>query len=484
MTHSPNYVANFDSASAMLKAGARYLHGKDFPRLGSARGLALVERPLASAINALPARLREQVYTVTGALEGMRPEHAGQVRAEEIARWAVELYPRRRYPAAAIGSSNGALTHLWAALGVPWLPQTFLLPVRAAIPVDEPKRDLEMMRGPARALLEANPDLVLHHMHDPAQDRLMIHQMTYFRVKRRRLGEAYRRFLVESLPAGATLFVVECQRTWPVTRVGERHVFQFGAVGGPTVDEYFHGSERVALYLRREHARRDRWDAPEPDELAPEAEWGYAPELDAEITQLASERGWRLRRIVFEEPMAPSPLVADLYRWWYRQRGLGPNRLMVDSFILMEPYWTLRTGSAPFWMLFNMQPSADALERYLDERPPFDEIYLMLFSHGVNSVGLTPIERWRALLARAARHGAFLGVDRRAYPRDFATFSRYYWAIQEQIAARYPVPGPLALSELDAFLAEAGGRYDVRWEEQHPAPGLPSRGGEEHAGKR
>jgi len=41
-------------------------------------------------------------------------------------------------------------------------------------------------------------------------------------------------------------------------------------------------------------------------------------------------------------------------------------RLLVESFIVMEPFWTIRTGSVPFWMVFNKLPSAEALEQYLD----------------------------------------------------------------------------------------------------------------------
>ena len=44
---------------------------------------------------------------------------------------------------------------------------------------------------------------------------------------------------------------------------------------------------------------------------------------------------------------------------------------------------------------------------------------MMLFSHGVESVGLVPIEHWRRILLRARKEGAFLGVDERAYPPRF-----------------------------------------------------------------
>jgi hypothetical protein len=110
----------------------------------------------------------------------------------------------------------------------------------------------------------------------------------------------------------------------------------------------------------------------------------------------------------------------------------------------MEPYWVMRTGAIPFWLVFNMQPSARALERYLRAQPAFHQVGIMLFSHGVDSVGLAPIERWRAL-------GELIGVDARAYPRDFGVFVRYHYALRRRFRARYPLPEPLPLSELEAF---------------------------------
>ncbi len=462
-------VANFDSATAMLHALARYLHGKDFPALGQPRAL----EHLAGAIDLLGDRAREFIYTWSGWLEAIPPKRLGKVDAEAIARWMVNFYPRRRYPAAMIGSSNGAAVHLCAALGIPWLPQTVLIPVEQSwARPDEPIKDMEAARGPARALLEANPDLQLHHMHDANQDRLMIAHMTYFRVKRLRLGAAFEQFLTETLPPGATIFLLECQRSWPTTQLGERYFFQHGALGGATPEEYLYGSERVTEYLKRYRSPYQRWESPAPDGEQPEAEWGFAPALRADVERLARQRGYRVQRILFTEPEDFSPLVADLYRWWYRQRHLPANRLLVESFILLEPYWTLRTGSTPFWMLFNTEGSLARLERYLDQADAYDDIRLMLFSHGVESVGLPSIERWRAVLARACGQGSFVGVDEQRFPRDFATFIRYHTELKN-IPTRYPLPEPLALSQLDAFLAEAGEHYHVQWVDA-PFPGAPS----------
>ncbi|WP_119462039.1 hypothetical protein [Rhodospirillaceae bacterium SYSU D60014] len=461
MSLSPlSYVANFDSATGMLRALGHFLNGQDFPAVGQSQKL----KPLAVAVNWLPPRLREQVYTFMGAIEAVSRKDVGRIDAEAVSRWMVSQYPERCYPAVAVGSSSGALVHLCAALGMPWLPQTYLIPVRQPYTdADEPKRALALGRESGRRLLESNPDLQLHHMHDPNQDRLMVRYMTYFRVKRRRLGEAYERFLIDRLEPGGTIILSECRRTWPTTRIGERHVFQFGALGGATEEEFFKGSDRVAHYLAKYGSCRRRWDPPQPNGRTPEAEWGFEPTLRDDVEAFARRHGYRVARIVFEEPEHLSPLVADLYRWWYRMRRIPANRLLAESFIVMEPYWALRTGSVPFWMKFNMMPSADWLEQYLTAGEPFDDVNLMLFSNGIEGAGWAPIERWRRLFRHARRKGSFLGIDERKFPRDFATFAQYHPAIRN-IPARYPLPGPLSFGQFGQFLEEAGKCYSVEFE--------------------
>ena len=453
MAPSPSsYLADFDSATAMLRALANFLHGKDFPNLGLTSAL----KPVAVAANLLPTPVRQEIYKLGGYFETVSPNKLERIKDEEIARWVVAQFPARRYPAVLVGSSNGALTHLAAALGIPWLPQTFLIPLRQrSAEVDEPKRALAFGREPGRRLLEANPDLQLHQMHDPNQDRLMAQYMAYFRIKRRRLGDAYARFLAERLQPGGLVILVECRHSWPTTRVGPRHVFQMGGSGGISPEQYLYGGPRVARWFAEHGLKRERWDAPEPDGESPEAEWGFEETLRADLEQFAAARGNRLVRIVFDEPEAPSPLVAELYRWWYRARGIPANRLLVDSFIIMDPWWTLRLGAVPFWMKFNTEVSAAALERYLDHAAPYDEIHLMLFAHGVDSIGLAPIERWHSLLARARQRGRFVGVDEKAFPADFAVFARYHPALR-QIPGRYPLPAPLSWAQFQAFVRETG----------------------------
>ncbi|MGY0004733.1 hypothetical protein [Micromonospora sp. I033] len=452
----PREIAGFDSASAMVVALARFLGGQDTPPLGNPALRVL--RPAATVAARLPLRTREWIYSVFSGAEGRPESKVAGIDIETVADSVAGLYPRRRYPAVVIGSSGGALIHLCAALGVPWLPQTLLLPVRQRrVSPDDPVRAAHAFDSTARALLDGNPDLVLHHMHDPSQDRLTLRRMAYFRVKRTRLGRAYEKFLADVLEPGGVILTAECGQRWPTTRIGARHVFQFGAVGGMSPQEYREGGPRVREYLHRYGAPVSSWQAPRADADSPEAEWGFEPALRDDIAAFAHRHGYRLSRLVFDGPEDLSPLIADLYRWRYRQRGLPGDRLLIDSFMLLDPWWTQRTAAVPYWTAFPVQPSLDAVHRYLDSGDEYDYLHLGLFCHGVDSVGTASADQWRELLRRARVAGVFAGVSPDRYPNDPEVFFNYQRAVRA-IPHRHPIPKPLPLAAFETFVHDARGR--------------------------
>ncbi|KGM13292.1 hypothetical protein [Cellulomonas bogoriensis] len=456
----PSYLAGFDSASTMVMATGKVLHGESFPALGNPPFL----RPLARATRWLPPRVRGKLFLGFGALETISSRRLGGLDLEEASEWVASSYPQGRYPQVAVGSSSGALVYLNAALGMPWLPQTLLVPVRQRVHPDDPVGALEKGRGPGRTFVEKHPDIQLHHMHDAAQDRQMVRALTYFRYKRRTLGEGYERFLDERLAPGGTILLSECTASWSTTTVGERHVFQHGALGGATEDEFHRGGPRVEEYLAAQDSPVRSWPEPEPDTRSPEAEWGFAPALRDDVLRYAAERGVRVRRLVFDHPDALSPLVADLYRWWYARRNIPANRLFVGSFAISSPWWALRTGSVPYWMFFNEENSMRRLVDYLDAREPFDDVLLTLFQNGVETIGQPSGEAWQQVLDRARRTGRYAGTDLEDFPFDFAQFGSYDRELA-RFPARYPVPAPLSMPELEEFLAQAGDYEGVRWED-------------------
>lgn len=457
MSKPPKGIARFDSAAAMLVALANALQDKPFD---SPSQSPVLDRLLPS-LNRLPARLREWGYAVGGMAEGISLQQASELDVEGIAEWMVSEYPEREYPAAFIGSSNGAMIHLAAAMGSPWLPQTFLCPVRALHnDPDDAQAGFDHGKAVAAALLASWPRLAVHHMQDPNQDRLMLDQMSYFRLKLRALPLAFNEFLMRNLPGESTLFINHCTRQWPVTRTSDRSFFQFGALGGATEKEYLQGGPRVAEYLARYGIDRVKWDPPGPTDNVPEAEWGLDEYLIAPLKKMASAQGWRLLEIRYQDPEALSFVVAEIYRDWYLASGIHATRLTVDSFLLMDPWCTLHQHAIPFWLVFGTEPSAFALQRFLDRQPRFRNIDMMLFSHGTESIGMADIPRWQGLLDRATEEGAFVGVDTERFPRDFATFARFDAELRAR-APLLPPPPPLSVEKVISGIERYGARHGV-----------------------
>lgn len=456
----PWFVSNFDSATGLVKALANCLHEKGFAGAGSISESEI----LAKLINLLPWQLQRRLYVMGSAKGTIDHQKLKQVQAKEFSNWVVSLYPKKKYPCLFIGSSNGSAMHLAAAMRAPWLPQTFLIPLKTPkLSPDHPIERMEWAKPWAGQLLANNPDLQLHHMMDPLQDRPMLSRTSYFRLKRLSLGKAYENFISNNLAPGGIIFLVECQKSWPVTSVDERHFFQFGGMGGFSAEEYVQGSERITKFLSKEKAAVKKWDAPKPDSLEPESEWGFATGLRQDVIRFAQEKKYQVQQIIFDEPEDFSPFVSDLYRWWYEQRGITSNRLLAEMFFLVEPYWALRSGTVPFWMVFNAQDSANRLKEYVREAKPFEEIYLLPFSNGVAGPGLATEGELNEILSMAKHKGAMLGAEPGKYPFDFGLYARYETALKENIKSRCPTDDTLSLEQLFAFIREKKNQYNIFW---------------------
>lgn len=289
----------------------------------------------------------------------------------------------------------------------------------------------------------------------------MLDAISYFRVKRLQLGAAYKKFISQNLEKNGTILVVECQKTWPSTRVDDRHYFQFGGLGGITPTDYYEGSDEIRAFLKENKSPVEKWDAPHPDGERPEAEWGFAPSLGEDIDRFARENDFQVQRIVYQEPEDLSPFVAELYRWWYRQRNIKPDTLIADMFFLMEPYWTIRTGSVPYWLAFNAKPSIHNLREYLQHTDSYDNIYMLPFSNGVHGVGFATLENLKFVLQHAKKSGDVLGPNPELYPFDFGVYAQYQREIKKKIPSRYPVDVPLTLQQLQDFARHANGKCKV-----------------------
>ncbi len=133
-------IIQFDSCSALINALALYLHRKDFPGAGIAPDAPAW---LGKGINLLPLSIRQTLFSWSGWLEALPAASLKDIQEEDISRWVISLYPERKYSGIMFGSANGGAIHIAAALGIPWLPQTYLTAVRRFLPPDEIKKDIE-----------------------------------------------------------------------------------------------------------------------------------------------------------------------------------------------------------------------------------------------------------------------------------------------------------------------------------------------------
>jgi hypothetical protein len=397
-------VAAFDSALGTVALVAAALRGRDLPRLGQGRLAATGVR----ATSLLPEPLRRVAYARAGAAEGVPADELDEVDLAAVARYIASHYPERRFPGVLVGAVNGGLTHLASAAQIPYLPQTVLIPVRwSGNQPDRPDCALSWGRQVAKPFLDANDDIDLHHMHDRNQDRLMVGQMAYFRTKWLGLPSGYRQFLIDRLHPGAPIILVRGESRWPVTRVGDRHVFQNGAYGGLDPDDY----------ARSVHA-------PSADEHAAEAEWGTTASFELSVRDWAANHDHPVFEICAQDPQELAVRAARVYAAWRRGGGVERPRLIVDQFIQSQPWHVLRSGAVPFWTVFAVEHCAAAAEHWTREAGPFHCVDVALFNHGITSRGLADIGRWQRLTNAGDKPGSLLGQSADRFPADFAAFAR------------------------------------------------------------
>ncbi|MEW5894203.1 MAG: hypothetical protein AB1650_00350 [Candidatus Omnitrophota bacterium] len=454
-------IIQFDSCTALMNALARFLHGLDFPLVGLGHN---VPSWLGSLVDAIPRKIRLKIYGWSGWIDALPSEKLPELRSENIDRWVASVYPKRQYPGIMFGSANGAAIHIAAALGIPWLPQTFLTAARRFLPPDEIRKDIEWGKQVIRPFLHLNPDLQTTQMHDPVQDRLMIQKMGYFRIKKMRLGKIYEKFILENLKMPAVFMTVECRLLWPALEVGERHYFQVGGLGSVKPYEYLHGSNRVKSFLKQMGSTLERWETFQPTGEFAEGEWGFVEQCLPDIQRFVGKHNIPWVRIIFDHPEDLAPFTAALYEWWYRRLGRASNILLIENFGLMAPFDTVEGNVIPFWLAFNTEDSLNRIKKYLERHHSFSEIYLMLMSNGVpDEIGLVTIDKWRNILATAKEKGDFIGVNEREYPLDFGTFIKYNQELKKKIKNRMPLPEPLSLEDLREFVETHQGMYHVQW---------------------
>ena len=153
-------------------------------------GLALPKRfdVIARASQYISPRLRSRLFSLGAANEAVRVEDLSRDDGPLAAHWVTAQYKSQmRTNSIFIGAANGAVVDLAAGLGAPFLPQTLLLLVRRQVDPDDIDAVINHGQQISNKLAACFPDVAIHQMHDPLNDRGNAAQAAYLRLKWRRL---------------------------------------------------------------------------------------------------------------------------------------------------------------------------------------------------------------------------------------------------------------------------------------------------------
>ncbi len=354
----------------------------------------------------------------------LEPDCAAQIDADAVAAWVVSHFedmPADRYAGAVIGSPHASAVHLALTLGVPWLPATFDVAVRAAVSAaDEPEEMIEQGRRVATAVAAANPNVTVRQIHDPVHHRGDADPSVLLRVGWLRLPRAYRDFLTRRLDADAPVIAVRDVGRWLVVHSGDRCSFQLGSRGGGLdALDYYQGGDRLSMALRATGHRMERvLDLVNGLHGYEDGEGEYAmePAFVDDLRWSTKADGRRLRQLLYRRPEVLSGAVADLYRRWLRSAGRTGNRLVVECGHLFEPWQVLRAGLVPYWCEHPLVEDVAALEWWLAGSGTFNSIDVLAEPPGMSLPDTAYLAQWASAAAFASRRGVVDPRCARSYP--------------------------------------------------------------------
>ncbi|HEC34710.1 MAG TPA: hypothetical protein ENI37_08380 [Chloroflexi bacterium] len=346
---------------------------------------------------------------------GTDPTWAERLGAEALARWAVSLYEGLDIPfdALIVGAPNGGVAHIAAALGAPFLSQHFLVSFRDPTHPDDVRTYFDHGTALARRILLREPMVAVVNHYDPLHDRYLVRWVNHIRIKLLDLPEAYRDFIRRRLRPGGTLVFSDCRYPWLQYRVGPRHTFQVGGLGGVKDREFLEGRPEIES-LRRAPGG---WSLPDMHlEVQAESEWGAVPPLREVVETFARAHGYRFLPLQADHPEWYARLALAVHRRLSEKEGREPAGALIEMFTQSNPVAPLVARLLPLWLPFNC---ADSLHFLREMRKALPDDRPVFFTPLSNFVQTFDTVGWGAYQeALAGLDLRVLGVRERLFPSD------------------------------------------------------------------
>jgi hypothetical protein len=448
------YVSASDSSATMMRAVAAALCNEwMIPERWPAYLVALT-RPA----NRLPAAWRGRLVAHFMRNVGVSPALAAAVTAAGLAQWATQLYgsapTNPLYDTIVLGAPSGGIAHLAALLGAPFLSQHFVTRYRYRGPADDVAAYQAFGAQLGETILGANPDLSVINHYDPLHDRFLIPYVNYIRMKLLDLPGPYVEFIRSRLRPGGALLYADCQYNWGQYRIGKRHFFQVGGLGGVADTDFVRDAGPTAHFLATHGAPAGQhdWALPSPWLEQPESEWGSLPPFRQAVEDFAEQNGYRFRVVRGAHPEDFAQLAFYAAYQAALNAGREPAGVLVDCFTQTSPTAALQAGLLPLWLPFNCTDSLDFLTRMAPDFPVNKPVLLAPapgFSPAWDAVSA---HQWQA--ACGPDHSTvWMGVDPAAHPMDIAGIFRFVPALQAWCAQHPRVAHPpFTVADLEALI--------------------------------
>jgi hypothetical protein len=353
------------------------------------------------AISTLGPRVVRAVVERSQRSIGLDPHSASAIDVEAAAQQHIDEYDGLDGPfdVILVGAPNGGVAHLANALGAPFLSQHFVFSFRGSSAVDDVaayQRHGASLAGP---ILARNPHVTVINHYDPVHDRWLISSLNHIRLKLLSLPEAYRHFITARLRPGGALIFVDCASRWQQYRIGPRHTFQAGGLGGLS-DQFF----------------LERWPLDYALEAQPESEWGALPELGEALEGLARERGYRYVTLRGPSPEWFAVRAYEAWRRLFERASLEPQGALIEMFTCVNLAAVRAASLITLWLPWNCTDSLAFLKQMA---PRFNRDKPVLFTP-LSNFSLTPDtvswDEWVSALS--GFDAGILGQRRWLFPSD------------------------------------------------------------------
>ncbi|MEE8593466.1 MAG: hypothetical protein V3T03_05005 [Candidatus Bipolaricaulota bacterium] len=428
----PMWVVPFDSGTRVVREVAEALTGD---------GRTILESyPWGSRLFLGLLTLWPESVRIAGIEWGMRlslghdVNLAADLDVRDLAQWCVAQYrdDGRTYDAIVIGSPNGAVAHLAALLGAPFLTTSFGLTFRHdTIDPDNVLSYRETAQVLAETILSNNEsddfEIVCHF--DPIHDRSMVKFVDFLRIKLHELPEIYQAFICERLAPGGKLILINCGYTWPQYGLSDHAFLQVGGLGAIASEDF-----------------TAAWPVEYPIEIRRESEWGCPEAFANAVDAYAEDQGIEVMEITFDHPMDYSRLAYDAY---LACPNVRPQMLLIDCFNHQNPRTNLVTGIPALWLPFNTEEGLSWVDEVLAETQ-LDTIHFTMLPSFVESPDTASLDAWIEVLQP---HGTIdlVGVRPDKFPSD--PLAPYRFARDMRVLRKsHGLASPLRLP-LDAFAA-------------------------------